>query len=388
MKFTCVVVNKKLVWSKGVPVKKVIVNHNITPTPVQDPTKTPPSPTTPPTPTPVPAQLPTPVTLPVSQNGAITFSNIVDHVGEIPKAAWQNVNTLISQNTVPTISLKVLMGPHTTYSPDVSGLVNSTLRLNFGFNQPKNIVAFFYTFQDIDWAKTQFATEFPNFSRNADGYINGGCGAPDTKVCNGANASMIDDMTAVMDFGISANELNDPYFSSGSVVAHEFTHTVQGAQWANTYKTISDVPNGALGNTAPCWLIEGQANFDGIATANQSESSYVTVRNQQSQGHPSHTFLDYSSASLKTYLYGQIPNQCRSQGDEYSLGYSIGMLTVEALTAIAGPQAVLALTYQQAQGNDFATAFQKVYGVTWDQASTVLSQVLAAEFAKLPPGKY
>jgi len=63
------------------------------------------------------------------------------------------------------------------------------------------------------------------------------------------------------------------------------------------------------------------------------------------------------------------------------LGYTVGAAATEALIAIAGPQATMALYALGAQGQDFPTAFQNVFGISWSDASTILSKVLAAEYA-------
>jgi hypothetical protein len=41
----------------------------------------------------------------------------------------------------------------------------------------------------------------------------------------------------------------------------------------------------------------------------------------------------------------------------------------------------MALYSLGASGEDFPTAFQNVYGISWSDASTILSKVLAAEYA-------
>ena len=66
------------------------------------------------------------------------------------------------------------------------------------------------------------------------------------------------------------------------------------------------------------------------------------------------------------------------------LAYSIGFATLEALIAIGGPQSTLAIYTLTAMGEDFPTAFKHVYGISWDEGSTILAQVLAAEYAALP----
>jgi hypothetical protein len=57
-------------------------------------------------------------------------------------------------------------------------------------------------------------------------------------------------------------------------------------------------------------------------------------------------------------------------------------MTIEALVAIGGPQATMALFALGAEGQNFPTAFKNVYGISWSEASTILSKVLAAEYAK------
>jgi hypothetical protein len=66
------------------------------------------------------------------------------------------------------------------------------------------------------------------------------------------------------------------------------------------------------------------------------------------------------------------------------LGYSIGYAATEALFAIGGPQSVLALFSRGAMGDSFSQAFQNVYGLSWDEGSTMLGQILAAEYAVKP----
>jgi hypothetical protein len=69
------------------------------------------------------------------------------------------------------------------------------------------------------------------------------------------------------------------------------------------------------------------------------------------------------------------------------LAYSIGYSAVETLIAIGGPRATLALYALGANGEKWETAFKNVYGISWDQGATVLSQVLAAEYAANPMEK-
>jgi hypothetical protein len=71
--------------------------------------------------------------------------------------------------------------------------------------------------------------------------------------------------------------------------------------------------------------------------------------------------------------------------DVYVLGYSVGAAAAEALIAIAGPQSLMALFARGAAGDSFARAFKSVYGITWKSGATILSKVLAAQYAEVGP---
>ena len=100
-------------------------------------------------------------------------------------------------------------------------------------------------------------------------------------------------------------------------------------------------------------------------------------------------FPGWTASELKEYLYSQLanesdPNSCYQNGPLYTMGYSVGMAATEALIAIGGPQATMALIARQADGDNFDEAFLNVYGISWDEGSTILGQVLAAEYEKDP----
>jgi hypothetical protein len=127
-----------------------------------------------------------------------------------------------------------------------------------------------------------------------------------------------------------------------------------------------------------------------MAAASTSFEQYLSSReNSVVRGEIDPNFPGWSASALKQYLYSQITNEsdpksCYQDGPLYKMGYSVGMAATEALVAIAGPQSTMALIARQADGDNFAEAFLRVYGITWDEGSTILGQVLAAEYAKDP----
>lgn len=119
----------------------------------------------------------------------------------------------------------------------------------------------------------------------------------------------------------------------------------------------------------------------GPMTASEKFIDYQNYRRNLPYSQGPTTITDYTEASLKKYLFDQSHSSCYADGNLYSLGYTVGALATEALIAIGGPQATIALYSLGAQGQDFPTAFKNVYGITWSQASTILSKVLAAQYA-------
>ena len=68
----------------------------------------------------------------------------------------------------------------------------------------------------------------------------------------------------------------------------------------------------------------------------------------------------------------------------YLMGYTIGALVVEALSAIAGPQGAMAVVTLLGRGQTYEQAFKSVYGISWAEAAPILAKVVAAEYAATP----
>jgi hypothetical protein len=421
LKFTCIKSGKKLIWSKGVslPLAQPIT------TSLQSPTRTPSVSTTPtpspivsavpaPTPTPTPTKFKAliPIALPVAQDENLNFANVLNHLSEIPTIAWQKTQDVIQKNPANDVPDDFYIGPTTQYNAvggleDFQNVLHRTQRMWSGFAQSPYYSVFIYNAQDEPWAEDKvkeiFAKKGYGFS-SADSpiqAIRGSCqpaikvGSPvdPATVCGGAQSgSVLGSDDAFMIFAHQNSYLGD---YSGTV-GHEYTHSVQGAQWINSplcsgSKKSSCFRNGfANRGFSPCWLFEGLPQATGGFAAKSNLQDFLSLRANWPFNQGATTVTDYTSASLKTYLTNQDPKTCYNFNNPairaaYLMGYSIGALTVEALVAIDGPQAVMALFALGAEGEDFATAFQNVYGISWDDASTILSNVLAAEYATYGP---
>jgi hypothetical protein len=421
MKFTCVKSGKKLLWNKGV----AIVKPTPTPTPSATPTPTP-SATPTPTPSATPSAPPTkvsfkapiPITLPVPQTGLITFSNILDHIAEIPAISYQRVQDVVAANAPVTVPNSVYIGPTTTLYvnggvPRIQQILAKEQQLWKGFLQPSFYAMYIYNAADEPVTEQKFTADFmaKGYNFKSAEYLNGPIRAmagncsqqlspgkftgPLTE-CRGANSGgYVDSSDAYLHLGQSANSANDPNTSDGVVIAHEYNHAVQGAQWIDN--PLCRDPSGsgaasvcnrnAMANQgfSACWIFEGLPTAVGSAVAETSFASYMNFRKGLPYGWGPTTITDYTQSSLRDYLFNQSAPSCYQNGPLYNLGYSVGTLTTEALIAIGGPQSVMAIFSMGAEGKDFATAFQSVYGISWSEGSTILSKVLAAEYATYGP---
>lgn len=332
-----------------------------------------------------PVQNPIPITLPVSPIGQITFQNIAKHIDDISFVAYSAVQSVEAANKQPKVPLTITVGPHTVPSVvDVRASFKKIMKLWSGFRQPRTYFALLYNFQDKAWAR-KTAAKIPVVK--ATGGINGPsnfpnlinqCSAPTE--CSSADSIMPDFAgNGGGQFAMDPiHNAQDPYFLVGGIYGHEYTHSLAGAQFFGTkYR-----PNPS--QILPCWFNEGQANFVGTAAVATDFASYMTWRVRMAKGHPIPSFTDYSTASLLEVLKTGQPPKCLPPAPIYSLGYGIGALVIEALTAIGGPQSTMAVVTLMGRGQTYGRAFKNVYGISWTTAAPILAQVAATEYAATP----
>lgn len=333
-----------------------------------------------------------PVAIPVVEGG-ITFATILDRVPEIPELAWGNVQRELEAERSLDLPISLFIGPTTkTTQPQIAGLLRREFRLFSGFSQPARLLAIAYNGKDVEWAEGAWrqavtALDLPIDPDPYLGDLMAGCDVG--RECWGG-------MTLALtggDVGVTFYGVQEPFWTAAnqdvgpmSQVNHEYTHAVQFAQWRGTGRDPLTARNTAF----PCWWQEGQANAIGFglwasdfATYRPARDYNVTRPLDTSGAKPSLT--SFGAASLATFL-GQDPERCYhpdAVGD-YQFGYSVGFAAVEALIAIGGARATMAVVARTASGDPWAQAFEAVYGTSWEEGRGILAEVLAAEYEAMP----
>jgi len=301
----------------------------------------------------------------------ITFENLKSRLEDIPHVAWTNAHQLIKSNRASSTSLpdlEILVGPNTNlYFDDNKGAFADAMTLWANVKRPTRYFAFFYSFEDKSWAEQEYR-KLPFYKPGMEILIAGPC---DAKKCTGANSGIADfSSVGVGVFGVHGPDAKDPY-RRGPLQIHEYTHAVQMAPWIG-----KDHPGSEQQKISPCWLTEGQAHFAGISAGTSSFEKYKQIRKQQVQSHNVDSFTEYSPATILDFYNSDIPDQCLRRPN-YRLGYTLGFLTVEALSAIGGIESSMIVYQRAASGQSFNQAFQDVYGVAWDDVKPVLAEVVA-----------
>jgi len=391
-KFTCVKSGKKLVWDKG-----VAITNSASKAPTPTPSETPQT---------ISAKLPIPMTLPVPQNGAITFANAATNFSAIPQTAWQRTQDAIAANPEVTFPTVIHIGPNTKASLSViSNALNRINKLFAGFRHVSKYSAIVYNAQDLKWAQADAFTLFnkpgaTSYGARQDGIKNlseAGCEFNGTTFVNCGGGMAMDfsdgrDDSGGAYYGVQSDgdywSDATKYVGPMTQVTHEATHNYQTTQFFFTpLGKDQHVSSDVMHSSTPWWFSEGHANAIGITTFYESLPDYLRNRDDnvtRSPG-PRATVPSATAKSMKEFLTStQIASPANPN---YILGYSIGYAAVEALVAIGGPQSTLALYTLTARGDSWDTAFKNVYGISWDEGATVLSQVLAAQYSAKPISK-
>jgi len=339
-KFTCIKSGKKLIWAKSVLVTKPVVRP--TPTP---PVKT--------------AAVNAPA-LPTS------FADLEENYRGIPYAVWQKIQSNLALHKSTDLKISFLFGPNTPQRyPNQWTIDAVTLgsRVMGAQKQPNEIKFIQYNKQDVPWARGEaekFVSPFDLGLNYAD-QASEKCSGVD---CDGAVTNITTDIGIVLaSVATPVTRFNIQKFN-GQNDLHEYTHAVQGMIFKGKTKTPPPM-------NMPCWYSEGQPQVVSIPTVAKSAEDYVKIRKGWITDNR-WVLNDYEPETIQQFLKDNMKVPCPSS--TYSMVFSLGYIVMDALVAVGGIDKTFDVQTAKSDGLSFEEAFKKVYGITWDEASVVLSK--------------
>jgi len=340
----------------------------------------------------------------LSIKNPITFATLLQRINDIPTYAYTNAQVTVKNNAnlqSTTHRIFEVKGTHLAtnlYQGSVSW-IKKNMAMYGHFVLPSKVYLFEYPEQDIKEIQGQ-ATKLITDGEDVAGraaaiYGTGSFGAgTNCQKTTPMRANTTETMGISNIFGGTC-EGSDP-LDARTGVAHEFAHGIQVMQFHNKGKASKwHRADRYMYYTLPCWPVEGQAAFTGFANLDNL-AAYKSIR-QSGRVHPYLLPGAGGTASvpdphwtskdvLSYYKKTSVPGTCETD-PSFALGYSLGFLTIEALTAIAGPESHMAVVQRIAEGESLDQAFKEIYGLAWTAAAPLLAQVVAVEIMAIldPP---
>jgi len=403
-KFTCIKSGNKLVWNKGVVVKKTV--------PVAAPTPTP-TPVASPTPTPIPTPSPTPVVptlsmteklwskgvngvfpiqnekYPIPTQIATTWQNAYANRDGIPYQAWSAVSKNIASSPSKLGSVEILIGPNT-----IPNFADIKLRLELvskALPKAKNVSkarVFAFNFKDADWADATFKKLYINesaaFKNRHKDAVTEIC-LKQREVCY-QQAFVDSNLEGVIFIGMtdrgSREQLNQIYSEysrafEGVVIGHEYLHTIQrvilGERWFQQ------------AYNPPSWFNEGMAVFMENAAANNSTfDTFMQFRSVESAiMYPDcpYTFcVKIEKEQVQSFL--SIYNYSSNWSSyPYAMRYQMSARIIEILVALKGPDSLIEVYEYMATEKTFEQAFEHIYGISYEAAKPIITSIMVDQIA-------
>ena len=305
-----------------------------------------------------------------------SFENLLANYKGIPAAAWKSTQANIAASTLATPPLEILLGPNTKL-PYEKSIVEVALKKLTGifknFAQPPKQTTLFYNYKDLKWATDSLST-FRNPFRVSNTYADQAIEhCPSEYFCRGSFGNYAEGTGLIItSVAVPDGQWIDYFDLSGALDIHEFTHTIQKAQFLEAKNKFH--------TGYPAWFSEGQPQTAAFTGANNTLAAYKEMRLK---------VMDVPAKGLGGYSPQDISRFYKLQSEDVrdtatsDLKYTIGYITVEALTALKGIDSTMNLVKAVAAGDTFEQAFKKIYEVEWSYAEPILAQVVSKQFLEV-----
>ncbi len=316
-----------------------------------------------------PAPIPTPTPVSLTSIGTLEAA-LNGNPAAVTLAAWTKSKAKVETSTATVGIVTTIIGPNSTLdNTNPRAGINLASRLYAGFSQVSRLYLIYYGYQDIDWAQAQYAALQSNLPTGNTAARNN-CQTEDT--CWGASSWLNAAGDGIILSAVSPRGKLDLNHTSGTLEAHEYTHTIQQFQMYGTPYNYGNLPR---------WLLEGGAEFSQAASVYYSSYDSYLAERQRDTGELVHN-ATYNEAWFSAYL-GPSTSPSWAPWETYPQWrtYDVGFLVSEILAAIKGPDVIMQMYKDVAGGKSFETVFAETFGMTWADAVPILSKALAKEVA-------
>ena len=305
---------------------------------------------------------------PVAPTG---FSDLEANFSGVSYSAWKKSREKILASSSTSIPLEILVGENSKLNNKNPEFAFSQVnKLYAGSTLPKNIVLLAFGFQDRDWAITKMEQIVPSA---ASAWIKDvACPSADNCIGGGSFHNLSNKTSLiVITTGIDPNNVSNT--TSGTFEAHEYTHSIQ----QSSADALRPGVNLLKSPWPPNWYWEGLANFSQHAAIySDSFEKYTQFRKQASGG------IFYNPTWNAKYIEGYFQTNLTKEWDsQYPRWrqYDLGAMLVEILVAIKGPDSVMQVFSQSVNGDGFESAFQKIYGSSFQSVLPIISRTIALQ---------
>ena len=352
-KFTCVKSGKTLVWSKGVVVK------------TSGDVVTPPTPTPSATPTPTPT--PTPKVIPASW----PLNKPIESIENLLAIADASERRYISELKPTEVKFDIRLGPTSSKARADEFLAPLKLAAQYwsaDFSSKEPVVIAVAEVNDFDFMKNLW----PQFGLNGGGFDN-------SEASWSRNGTSCNQGGAVYDrvpffWGCMSSAGSLEVIGLRKFTAHEFTHLVQ-------YDIIYKQAGKNVG-ALPLLFMEGSADYFGITYSSTSGKFQEDWKQYRAAGYISSeakNALKSASASKVLEVISDSMNGGRMLDGHW---YYTGAFVTARLVAAKGHKGFTDYMYEFGLSGNAYAAFEKVYGLTFQEFAKTISPELV-EFAKL-----
>lgn len=296
------------------------------------------------------------------------WSNIEKYAENIPYASWKASVSAITNGIPQMPTLNIINGPNafiTYQSPEIE--ISLTSRLFSSAKQPLHLTIMRFGYADIEWAASQWLSQFNGQDDSVGSEIRSGCSTPTT--CWGGVARNTKDGRAWISLATMKENTSSSRHISGALEAHEYTHTIQ-------HELLSGTPTQRL----PRWLLEGMASYSQAAVEGvASFDLYKAERTKEVND------LRNSVEWLESFLAptgSDWSHWNKYTGNDSWRIYDVGFMATEALVALRGPNTVMSLYTRVGSGQTFDQAFNELYGISWAEAHKIIARVISLQINK------